>query len=224
MEEIRGPKRWETLLFWLNLWTPPRGVDPRPPPYRLILGIFAALLVVGIPAALVISGAIGEEKTRARERDEVSQAARQAAERKRLIRDQRPVRGRIAVPAGTSGPAVEERLVAELELLVGAEARRRVASGELESEIRDPRARCRKLPQRRFGHLSMECVAVTSEVTGGEGERIGHLGYPFLVLLSLGDGSYAFCKSNPNPGEGASRFGTTPLLSPDCSGYDRDDR
>ena len=222
MQEVRGPKWWETLLFWLNLWTPPRGVDPKPPPYRLILGIFAGLLVVGIPAALVISGAIGEEKERVRARDEIALTARQKAERTRLIRDQRPVRGRVRIPAGPSGSVAENLLVAELERVVGTEAQRRVATGELESAIRDPLARCRKLPQRRFGHLSMECVAVTSEVTGGEGERLGHLGYPFLVLVSRGNGSYAFCKTNPNPGEGASRFGTTPLLSEDCSGYARD--
>jgi len=222
VQEVGGPKWWETLLFWLNLWTPPRGVDPKPPPYRLILGIFAGLLAVGIPAGLIISGAIGEEKTRARAQEDVELTARQAADRKRLIRDQRPVRGRIAIPAGASGQVAEQRLVAGLELAVAAEARRRVEAGELETEIRYPRARCRELPQRRFGHLSMECVAVTTDIKGGEGDRVGHLGYPFLVLVSRGNGAYAFCKTNPNPGEGASRFGTTPLLSEDCSGYDRD--
>jgi len=223
VQEVRGPKWWETLLFWLNLWTPPRGVDPKPPPYRLILGILAGLLVVGIPAGLIIGGAIGEEKQRVRERDEVALTARQKAERTRLIREQRPVRGRIALPAGATGQTVEERLVAGLERAVAVEAERRVEAGELETEIRYPRARCRKLPQRRFGHLSMECVAVTSDVTGGEGERVGHLGYPFLVLVSRGNGAYAFCKTNPDPGEGASRFGTTPLISEDCSGLDRDE-
>lgn len=222
MQEVPGPKWWETLLFWLNLWTPPRGVDPKPPPSRLILGILAGLLAAGIPAGLIISGAIGEEKSRARVQEDVERTARQAADRKRLIRDQRPVRGRITTPPGASGQLAERRLVAGLELAVAAEARRRVEAGELETEVRYPRARCRELPQRRFGHLSMECVAVTSDVRGGEGDRVGHLGYPFLVLVSRGNGRYAFCKTNPNPGEGASRFGTTPLLSEDCSGREHD--
>lgn len=217
---MQGPKWWETLLFWLNLWTPPRGVDPRPPPYRLILGILAALLVVGVPAALVISGAIGEEKTRKQVIERTELTARQAADRKRLIREQRPVRGRVRTAAGVSADAASAQLVLGVERAVAAEAKRRVKSGELETPIRFARARCRELPERRPGFLSMECVAVTSEVTGGEGDKVGHLGYPFLVLASLKDGRYAFCKTNPNPGEGASRFGTTPLLSPDCSGLD----
>jgi hypothetical protein len=217
LTEPRGPRWWETLLFWLNLWTPPRGVDPKPPPYRLILGIFAGLLVVGIPAGLIIGGAIGDEKGRARERDESALRARQLAEHRRLIRDQRLVRGRVSL-SGARGPAARERLIAGVERAVAAEARRRHAAGELETRIRFPRARCRELPERQPRHLSMECVAVTSDVTGGEGDKVGHLGYPFLVLLSLDDGRYGFCKTNPNPGEGASRFGTTPPLSPECSG------
>jgi hypothetical protein len=146
--------------------------------------------------------------------------ARQAADRKRLIRDQRVIRGRVRLAAGLSGEAAEQALVDGIARAVATEARQRVASGEFETKIKLPEARCRTLPERRPGHLSMECVAVTSEVTGGEGENLGHLGYPFLVLASLGDGTYAFCKTNPNPGEGASRFGTTPLLSPDCSGLE----
>lgn len=190
-------------------------MDPKPPPYRLILGIGVALLVVGIPVALVVSGAIGEEKQRVAERDSAVERARQAADRKRLVRDQRPVRGQVEI---SSGPAAEEQLIAAIERAVATEAKRRVAAGELETKIAQAQAPCRVLPERVPRHLSMECVAVTSNVTGGEGENLGHLGYPFLVLASLEDGEYAFCKTNPNPGEGASRFGTTPLLSPDCSG------
>jgi hypothetical protein len=218
--EPRGPKWWETLLFWLNLWTPPRGVDPKPPPYRLILGIVVGLLVVGIPAGLIIGGAIGDEKERSREREDTALRARQLAEHKRLIRDQRLVRGRVPSVSGTSEPVAQERLIAGVERAVAAEAQRRFEAGELETPIRFPRARCRELPERQPRHLSMECVAVTSDVTGGEGDKVGHLGYPFLVLLSLKDGRYGFCKTNPNPGEGASRFGTTPPLSPECSGRD----
>lgn len=171
----------------------------------------------------MISGAIGEEKERKQVRERTESTARQAAGRKRLIREQRPVRGRVRLAAGASGPAAEAQLVAGLERAVAAEAKRRVESGELETPIRFDRARCRELPERRPAHLSMECVAVTSEVVGGEGRKVGHLGYPFIALASLGDGRFAFCKSNPNPGEGASRFGTTPLLSPDCSGREPDE-
>lgn len=176
-----------------------------------------ALLAVGIPVALVIGGSIGEEKKRTSERQAAVDEASQRAERKRLIRDQRPVRGQAEL---ATGPEAEQQLIVAIERAVAAEAKRRVATGELETKIAEPRAPCRVLPERVPRHLSMECVAVTSNVTGGEGENLGHLGYPFLVLASLDDGSYAFCKTNPNPGEGASRFGTTPLLSPDCSGYE----
>lgn len=165
--------------------------------------------------ALLIGGAIGEEKERTSKQEAAAARANQRAERQRLIRDQRPVRGRVELALGSDA---QEQLIDAIERAVATEAKRRVAAGELETKIASARAPCRVLPERVPRHLSMECVAVTSDVTGAEGEKLGLLGYPFLVLASLDDGTYAFCKTNPNPGEGASRFGTTPLLSPDCSG------
>jgi hypothetical protein len=148
----------------------------------------------------------------------VQEKAAARAENKRLARDQRIVRGTANVPRSADRAEAERLIIAAAEVQVAAEAHRRHASGELDSDVVRDRAHCRKLPHQQPGHLRLECLAVTTTVTGSEGDDVGFAGYPFILRASLGDGSFAYCKTNPIPGEKAVRFEEGPQVPEECTG------
>lgn len=94
----------------------------------------------------------------------------------------------VAVPAIDSGK--DEG--AERE----ADARRRVAAGELDGPVL--RVSCRTSPRAAGAH---GCTAVTRDVPAGPRNVPGSLGHPFVAVVDFGSGRYTWCKTNPVPAE-----------------------
>jgi hypothetical protein len=181
---------------------------------------FVALIAV----ALVIGPDIRQSKSE-RERAEQQERLRaRTAREARIRREQRPrfVDG----PAATSGVAARRRLLDAASASVLADARRRVASGQLRGPIRG--IDCEPFPrnvagigaedstEQRFGRYA--CIAITAEFTETESTSGGLLGHPYRMRMDFDSGRYAFCKIAGRPAEGQlkRRLGVT--VPPVCGG------
>jgi hypothetical protein len=223
--------RLETVAAWLRLWTPPRGAVVPPVPWRRVaVGVLLLALVLGAVAAYAIPRIDrSKERTQAREKREAAQ--RQAAERRRLISEQQPVRGSAPLPAGPLNDGAELRarqaLLGTVERRITADARRRAAAGQLRG--RALRTECvpapstverlgaeRVLSRRRDAY---DCLAVTQEIRATKTNKAGGLGYPFRAVVDFRRFTFAWCKTNPLPGERAvPNPRQIPTLPPACRG------
>jgi hypothetical protein len=193
---------WEIAGAWLHVWTPPRGVEVPDPPLRRIALIAAATLIAFAGAIALIAPAINRGKERTARRDAREEAAHFRAEVARLRRDQRLLRGTASLRGAKDLAAREALLSKAVAVAVADEARRRHASGELRSPVIARAASCRRRDSSTARRLRLECLAPTSYVDRGDGKgAVGSIGYPFLAGGSLVTGRYAYCKSNPEPGE-----------------------
>ncbi len=201
----RRAGRFETLGAWLHLWTPPRDVAVPPVPVRkLLLGGLAAAILLGVAAALIVPQIEHGKDVGAREQAR-RDARLAAAERARLRADQRLRRA--AGPAGAS----RAELVDALTRAIDADARARVRAGTLTGTIRrtacsDYRPGGSGAPPvsnrgARIGRY--ECLVVLEESPRTAGTAAGALGYPFWAKVDFARGTFAWCKVNPRPGEGA---------------------
>ena len=179
MKEPRA-SRIEILGTWLHLWTPPRDVYVPPVPWRKVAAGAAALAAVAVFVALVIAPAIDESKDEsAAERQRIEQAeknARIAAQR----REQRAFTGRL-----TS--------LAQVEAAIGRDAERRFGTDGRAAE-------CEPVPHNPG---LFDChVTVRELVSGGDQKGAeGALTIPYRARLDGERDRYAFCKTNPRPGE-----------------------
>ena len=136
------------------------------------------------------------------------------AEVARLRFDQRVQRARAASAArlyragrrGDAAAALQRHAAAN----VRRDAQARVAAGEFDVPVRFVRCRPRAgaTPPPR---VRLSCLAVTTQNT-----RVT-VGQPFIVTGSLRDGRYAWCHTNPRPGEGATGVGASVRLSAACT-------
>jgi len=190
---------------------------------RWILGVVA--LIGALTAAALILPGVFDTRDANNARAAREQAALEAAERRRLAREQRPVRGR---PAGLRPPAADappaEQLAARRQLITALEgailtdARARIDKGELDGPvsrvecgplIRNPAARGEEenLSNTRGRY---DCVAVKREVIK-EGKVVGLLGHPFVATADFKRFTYVFCKDNKAPGERGKPLATVPI-------------
>jgi hypothetical protein len=145
-----------------------------------------------VAAALALIGAyaiprIESSKQSAEERERQELAERRAARRRRLVAEQRPVRGRLDARSD---------FLEMVEGAITADARRRVAAGALTGRIL--RTECVPAPARRDVY---DCVAVTRDIPGRGGGPGGTLGYPFRAVVDSERSTFVFCKTNPAAGE-----------------------
>ena len=188
--EWRRLSRWETLTAWLGRWKP-RDVEVPPIPRRKIALTGGVLVVLLAAAAGVAVPAIDSGKDEGAEREARADTEARAAERRRLRAEQAAHHGR--APRG----ADRTEVVRSLEASIAADARRRVAAGDLDGPIR--RVSCR--PSRRDG--SYGCTAVTREIPAGPRNVPGSLGHPFIAVVDFEGRRYTWCKTNPIPAERA---------------------
>jgi hypothetical protein len=196
------------------------GVSDR---QRWALAIAGGIVVV-VVAILILPGVFdAKRETDARVARE--HAARVAAERRRLTREQRPKRGRPAAlrpprPGASEAEqlAARRRLVTALEGAILTDARARVAAGELDGPIK--RVSCGPLI-RNPGNVGEEedlsnargrydCVAVKREVTNG-GKVVGLFGHPFVGTADFKRFTYVWCKDNKVPGERGKPLAKVPI-------------
>lgn len=222
--EARCPsckKRYDRALPWLKDWM------------RWTLGatVLAGLIVLGIALRPGIQETKQERATRlARE-----QAARVKAQRARLVRQQRPVKGTLAdyraLPA--TAPEAERKtarraLVLGLESAITADARKRIEAEEMDGPVKF--TECGPLQRRPDGLADdailtkslgrYDCVAVKSDVRRF-GRTVALFGHPYVGTVNFEDGSYVFCKDNKVPGERGQALAIV-KLSPVCLGLDED--
>jgi hypothetical protein len=152
-------------------------------------------------------------------------AARVAAEKARMTREQRPMRGRpkgLHAPRAGAGPAEQlaarRRLVVAMEGAILSDAQARVASGELDGPVK--RVSCGPLIKNPGMHTEDEdlartrgrydCVAVKREVVNG-GKVVGLLGHPFVGTADFKRFTYVWCKDNKVPGERGKPLAKVPI-------------
>src|SRR4051795_1222250 len=86
----RDPRltRWETIGAWLHVWTPPKGLEVPPVPWRkLAIWGTVGVIVLGAAAAVAVPRIDASKKEGAAERAR-AQAVAAAAEAARLRADQ----------------------------------------------------------------------------------------------------------------------------------------
>lgn len=181
--------RWEIVGAWLHVWTPPRGVRIPPVPWRALgIGV-AGLVVVGVVLALTVAPAIQDGKREGEAAESELRAKNLRIEVARLRRDQRPTLVRLR-----PGP-----VPAQVRAAIGAGARSRARSGELEARaIGETRCAAGRPVSR--GRLAFDCLAVTRA-----DRAIGaSSGFPFIAIVGRDRRSFHWCKLNPAGGEGGS--------------------
>ena len=178
----RKPDRYEPMPGIIDL----PGWLWRRTPYVARVALVVAFVAL-IAVAFLIAPGIRQSK---REREQAEQQQRervQAAHRAEMRREQRP---RFANgPAATSGVAARRHLLDVASASVLADARRRVAAGQLRGPIRH--IDCEPFPRnvagvgaddstaQRFGRYA--CLAVTAEFNKSEVSSGGLIGHPYRI-------------------------------------------
>ena len=204
----RSPDRLGPLQLvgaWLGLWTPPRGAEVPPAPWRALAAVVVVVvLVLGVAAALLLPR-LADEREAQREREQRAEQRRHAEFLATVDREQRPREGRGRADPETAAQGA--RVAARRELLATAERGvGRDASGRTDKDIRG--VDCSPFPRRLdAAHptadlareaATFDCVAVTARFGSEEqaGGR-GIIGMPFRLLLDFRRGRYAFCRIIP---------------------------
>jgi type II secretory pathway pseudopilin PulG len=203
----------ETVGAWLRVWTPPRDVDvPDVPVRKLLIGTAVALVVIGIGAAILVPR-INDRKDR--QAAEAAQAHAQLVERRRLqaIHEQQPRTLKAADLAPAAGASDTEQVAARVKLIgavqaaITADAKRRVAAGEMRGN--PTQTACSPYPARDPDpqhDLSAtrgvyDCLTTIRAIKATETNIGGQLGYPFRAVVDFKAFAFAWCKTNPVPGE-----------------------
>lgn len=187
---------------------------------RLIAAL-VAVLVLGVAGALVAILSPGIEhakRTNAASAARAHSAAIAALERKNAVEQRLRVASTPARDPGSSaGSAARVRaraaIVGDLERAIDADARARVRAGTLVGPVRS--VQCNPYPPgsnvpptAKFG--SYACVAVNRLITSGS-KVLGLLGVSFWGRVDFAHGRLAWCKVNPQPGEGGAGTGPPPV-------------
>lgn len=194
------------------MWTPPRGVEVPPPPWRKIaLGALVVLAVAAGAAALIVPE-IEEGKDERAASERRKDAAFEAAKQKELARESKPRYGHSDRPKGQLSPQAERRarraLVHDVERAITRDARARAQAGRLdgpilttECEINPPsqRPRERDLSVRRMDY---QCLAITSR--DPQGQFV--VGHSFEAMVDYERFRFRWERVCYPPGEGSARL------------------
>lgn len=196
---------------WLKVWTPPRDVVVPPPPVRKLLMWGAAVLVVVAALTAFLAPRIDASKDKRSAAEARQLAAERAAKRAKAIHEQKPRFGGSELRPASDAPAqtifaARERLLSVTRHAIAVDARERVAAGELEGASGpttcEPYPKDTR-PERDVGATQgvYDCLVQLRAIKSSERNGGGLLGYPFRAVLDFRTYRYAFCKTNPIPGE-----------------------
>jgi hypothetical protein len=205
-----GLSRWEIIGAWLHVWTPPKGIEVPPVPWRklatwgaLVLLVLGAIAVVAVPR--IDQGKKQGAAERARQ-----QAAADSAERARLRADQRV--HRLAVPAGVAP-------VAALEAAITADAKSRVAAKTISGPVLSTRCEAAGEAVIQFPSSRVyKCFVKTATGLHGQGNDVIGTGYPFVATIYTKERRLAWCKENPHADEKGTKGDVRVKVSPVCAG------
>jgi hypothetical protein len=183
-----------------------------------VLGVAGALI------ALLSPGVERAKSTNAAAAARARSAAIGSLMRKNAIEQrlrEATVGGRDPGPAATAAVRMRARsaIVGDLEQAIAADARARVRAGTLGGPVRS--VQCSPFPpgsrmSLQAGVGSYACVAVNRLITSGT-KVLGVLGDPFWARVDFARGRLAWCKINPQPGEGGAGTGPPPVaLAAEC--------
>src|SRR3954447_22275177 len=202
--------RWEIVGAWLHVWTPPKGLEVPPVPWRkLALWGSLALLLAGAAAAIAVPQIDNSKKEGAAQRAREAAAA-DSAERARLRADQRV--HRLALPAGVAP-------VAALESAITADAKQRVEAKTISGPVLS--TRCEPAADRVIQFRASrvyKCFVKTATGLRGEGADVLGTGYPFVATVYTKQRRLAWCKENPHADEKGSKGDVRVTVSPVCAG------
>jgi hypothetical protein len=202
--------RWEIVGAWLHVWTPPKGLEVPPVPWRKLAmwGALAAL-VLGAIAAVAVPR-IDERKDEGAAERARQQAAADNAERARLRADQRI--HRLTVPVGVAP-------VAALEAGITADAKQRVAAKTISGPVLSTKCESASVNVIQFPASRVyKCFVTTATGLRGEGSAVLGTGYPFVATIYTKERRLAWCKENPHADEKGSRGDVRVKVSPVCAG------
>jgi type II secretory pathway pseudopilin PulG len=202
--------RWEILGAWLHLWTPPKGLEVPPVPWRKIaLWSAVAAIVLGAAAAIAVPKIDSSKKEGAAERAR-QEAAAIAAERARLRADQRI--HRLTIAAGAAP-------VAALEGAITADAKQRAAAKTISGPVLSTKCEQAGTSAPVFpDSVVYKCFVKTATGLRGQGNDVLGTGYPFVATIYTNKRTAAWCKQNPHADEKGSRGDVRVKLSPVCAG------
>ncbi|HWI70706.1 MAG TPA: hypothetical protein VNT55_02030 [Baekduia sp.] len=174
-------------------------------------GVLILLLVLGGVGAVI---ALNDRDDRVA-RQKAEQDRRIAALRARLKVIQAPHRGSatdLKPPAGaTSAELLKARkaLVSAVETRITADARQRMARGELDGPISStfcgPILKSKtaipddRVLSKRIGRY--DCVAIKKHVTTADNKKVAELGHAFVAALNFDTYTYTWCRNTPAQGE-----------------------
>ena len=209
----REAQREEVRAIWAGRGAPaPR--EPRRTPWRRIALVAAGVLALAAVVAFAFVPALREDADDFARREAAEQRRLEAAERARLLREGVPVReGGPARRAGEAPLAHRARLVAAGEAAITADARRRVAAGEMRGPVAGTRCRTFPFTETRAGQEAdasvarnrYQCIAYSRRfaLPELEGERrTGIIGQPYWLVVDYRSARMTFCKISPKAGEG----------------------
>lgn len=202
--------RWEIVGAWLHVWTPPKGLEVPPVPWRkLALWSAVAALVLGAAAAVAVPRIDQSKKEGAAERA-AQAAAAVSAEKARLSADQR-VHEQV-VPSGAD-------LVASLEAAVTADATARARAKTISGPVLSTSCTSTSPDVAQFPASRVyKCFVKTATgLPGQNGEVIG-TGYPFVATIYTHERRLAWCKQNPHADEKGTKGDVRVKVSPVCAG------
>jgi hypothetical protein len=189
-----------------------RKLSPRG---RRIAAVAAGVIAVALAAALALAiPAIVDDKRERAATAERASAQLRAERTARLEAEMRLVRGTGTPARGLEGGAAitaRRALAADLAAAVEADARARVAAGELDRAV--DRAQCERYPRGARGedpatNLASPtgryaCLAVSADVPETAYNEGSAIGYPYRALVDFETGRFTFCKISGKPGEGS---------------------
>jgi len=205
-EMQRRASIFEIVGAWLHLWTPPRDVDIPPVPWRK-LAVWTGVAIVAVGAALaVLVPRIDSGKQSRAAKDAAAAAHAQAANRARIVAEQRPRHGADQALKPASGATASQQaaartaLVHRVETAILDDSRARARAGQIR-QVEGPTS-CEVTPGTKVGIIGVyDCFTVTRTIRSTSGNVGGTIGYPYRAVVDFGKFSYTWCKTEQLPGE-----------------------
>jgi len=191
---------------------------------RVAAAVLGALAAAGlIVAAVLLVPVITDVKRDNAEHAEREADRARAAERRALLRAQRPQTA-LATPAPAIAAIDRRDVVGQLERAIVSDVERRVAAGALRPPVAMYTS-CATLRNTadalvgagpRFGRLT--CTAVTSRIPATPGTAAGVVGHPFRARVDFQSGRMTWCKVSGRAGEGGYRRNALVSVPRACGG------